>query len=434
VGVDELTSYLKGAQTRDEHSIILSSGDMWQGSAESNLTGGIMMTEWMNTAGFVSMTIGNHEYDWGEDKVIANAAAADFPFLAINIFDRSTNQRVSYCDASVMVTRGDLTIGIIGAVGDCYSSISADRVEDIYFKTGSELTALVKAESDRLRSLGADIIVYSLHDGYGSSTSSSSLSVANLSSYYDISLSNGYVDVVFEGHTHQSYAAKDSYGVYHLQGAGENKGISHVEMAVNFVTDKASVTEAAFVSSSVYSSYEDSADVLALFNSYESVLTDAYSVLGENAAYRNSNYICDLVAMLYYELGVEEWGDEYNIFLGGGFIKARSLYNLQAGDVTYADILTIMPFDNKLQLCSIKGRYLKSKFINTSNSDYHIYYGEYGASLIDSIDDNATYYIIVDSYTALYAPNNLTVVADYPDDNLYARDLLADYIRSGGLE
>ena len=145
IGVDELTTYLKGAEQRDDYSIIMSAGDMWQGSAESNLTGGVMMTEWMNAAGFVSMTLGNHEYDWGENAIIENDRVAEFPFLAINVYDRATNQRVSYCDASVMVERGDLKIGIIGAVGDCYSSISSDRVEDVYFKVGSELTALVKS-------------------------------------------------------------------------------------------------------------------------------------------------------------------------------------------------------------------------------------------------------------------------------------------------
>ena len=37
-GVDELTGYLKGSAQRDRHWVFLSSGDMWQGSSESNLT------------------------------------------------------------------------------------------------------------------------------------------------------------------------------------------------------------------------------------------------------------------------------------------------------------------------------------------------------------------------------------------------------------
>ena len=182
--------------------MLLSSGDMWQGSAESNLTKGNIVTDWMNEMDFAAMTLGNHEYDWGEEAVIANSELAKFPFLAINVYDRDTNERVDYCEASVMVEYSGVQIGIIGAIGDCYSSISADKVQDIYFKTGSELTALVKAESEKLRSEGADIVVYSIHDGYGKSIDAEGIMVKDeqISSYYDISLSDGYVDLVFEGH------------------------------------------------------------------------------------------------------------------------------------------------------------------------------------------------------------------------------------------
>ena len=39
-GVDELTTYLKGESTKHDNTIFLSSGDMWQGGAESNITKG----------------------------------------------------------------------------------------------------------------------------------------------------------------------------------------------------------------------------------------------------------------------------------------------------------------------------------------------------------------------------------------------------------
>ena len=250
-GVDELTTYLKNARQTDEHVILLSAGDMWQGSAESNMTGGLLMTDWMNQLDFAAMTLGNHEYDWGREAIEANAAIAEFPFLAINIYDRETDALASYCTPSVVVEGGGLQIGIIGAIGDCYSSIAVDKCEDVYFKTGKELTALVKAESDRLRSEGVDFIVYTLHDGYGSTESGTVKQVtgSDLRFYYDTSLSDGYVDLVFEGHTHQGYRLQDEYGVYHLQNRGDNKGgISHVEVAINTANGTSSVRVAELVS------------------------------------------------------------------------------------------------------------------------------------------------------------------------------------------
>ena len=430
-GVDNLATYLKERENYDDNVIIFSSGDMWQGAAESNLTNGKILTEWMNALNFVSMTLGNHEYDWGEDAIRENLAIAEFPFLAINIYDKTTGKLADYCTPSVVVECDGIQIGIIGAIGDCYSSISSDMVSNVEFKIGSELTALVKAESERLRAEGVDLIVYSLHDGYGSSNSSaSSISSSSLSSYYDTALSNGYVDLVFEGHTHQSYVLYDTYNVYHMQNGGENKGISHVEITFNFANGKKTVNQAEVVKNSVYGSYAEDPDTEALEDKYADVIDMAYTIIGKVSSYQSSSTVADIVAELYLKAGLERWGDKYNIVLGGGFLKTRSPYNLYAGNVTYSDVLSLLPFDNQIVLCSIKGKYLSSKFINTTNSDYHNAYSTYGNSIKNSVSSNTTYYVIVDTYTAFYAPNNLTII-DYYDAGVFARDLLAEEIKNG---
>ena len=433
-GVDELTTYLKSASGGDKNAVILSSGDLWQGGAESNLTHGRIVTDWMNNVGFVSMTLGNHEYDWGEEYIEANGELANFPFLAINVYERSTNERVNYAKASVMVERDGVQIGIIGAIGDCYSSISSDMVRDVYFKTGRELTELVKAESERLRAEGADFIVYSLHDGFNQTkTNETLITNSQLSSYYDPSLSRGYVDLVFEGHTHQRYVMYDSYSVYHVQASGENKGIGYVGIVINSVTGTYRTSAAEFVSSNVYKQLESDSVMDTLLQKYEQEISSAYRVIGENSSYRSSEYIKNLVARLYLELGLKEWGNDYNIFLGGGFISVRSPYNLAAGEVKYGYLQMLLPFDNRLVLCSIKGKDLKSRFLEATNDNYYISLSAYGTSMKDSIDDNSTYYIITDTYCSSYAWNRLTVVKEFTD-GVYARDLVADYIAKGGLK
>ena len=415
-GVDELSTYIKQARKVNENTVVLSSGDMWQGTSESNLTKGKIITEWMNEMDFASMTLGNHEYDWGEDYILENYELAEFPFLAINIYDNDTNKLVEYCQPSVMVEKNGIQIGIIGAIGNCYSSISGEQSSGFYFKTGSALTALVKAEADKLRSQGADFIVYSLHDDHGE---------------YDNSLSNGYVDLVFEGHTHQNYVSKDSKGVYHLQGGGDNDGISTAEIKINSVTGSYVVSKAEFISTSMYKNLADDPIVNTLMAKYAEEISQANRVLGYNEKYRESSEILQKCADLYYQVGMERWGDTYDIALGGGFMSARSPYNLAMGTVTYGDLQNILPFDNQLVLCSIKGYNLRSKFFETSNSRYYISYGDYGASIKGNIDSNATYYVVTDTYSSTYSSNGLTEIARY-DANVFARDLLADYIEAGG--
>ena len=414
-GVDELSTYIKETKAMNKNTVVLSSGDMWQGSAESNLTKGKIVTEWMNEMDFVAMTLGNHEYDWGEEYVIENSELAQFPFLGINVYERATNKRVDYCQPSIMIEQSGVQIGIIGSIGDCYSSISSEKVQDIYFKTGSELRELVKAESIRLREEGADFIVYSTHEGY----------------HYDSVLSNGYVDLIFEGHTHQDYVSKDGAGIYHLQNGGDNEGISHAQVTINYANGNSTVEKAEFVETSQYTHLSDDPIVETLMKKYEDEISLAGKVLGKNSKYRNSREILNTCAKLYYETALATWGDEYDIVLGGGFMSARSPYNLQAGTVTYGDLQMILPFDNQLVLCSISGYDLKTKFFETTNDRYYIYYESYGEQVKANIQYNKTYYIITDTYTSTYRYNNLTEIARF-DETTFARDLLAAYIEQGG--
>lgn len=425
IGVDEMSAYLRTAQTTSENTIILSAGDMWQGSAESNFTQGNVVVEWMNDMGFVGMAMGNHEYDWGSAPIEANAELAQFPFLGINIFDEATNERVDYCEASVMVERSGAKIGIIGAIGDCYSSIAAGMADDVYFKVGNELTTLVKNESTRLRNLGADFIVFVVHDGEDN---------------YDESLSNGYVDLVFEGHTHDEVRKSDSYGVWHLQAGGDNDtGLSHAQVTVNILSDEHSVSTK-IVKHSTYQNMQGDPIVDKILEKYADELTAINTVLGMNDSYRNSDAIESATAEAMYRKGVEKWGGDPKyagkLALGGGFLQTRSPYYLPAKEVTYGDIYPLLPFDNPLVLCELKGSRLKSQFINSSN--YTCFYGEDGQAIKNNVQNNETYYVVVDTYCANYNYSGLGFlkIVEYYEESgehaYYPRHALAEYIYNGG--
>ena len=414
-GVDELTTYLKTAVQTNPNTVLLSTGDMWQGSSESNLTKGLILTDWMNELNFACMTLGNHEFDWGVEAILQNAELAEFPILAINIYERDTNTLADYCTPSVLLDKGEVQIGIIGAIGNCYSSISADKVEDVYFVLDDALTKLVKAEAESLRAQGADMIVYAMHDGGGA---------------YDTSLSSGYVDLVFEGHSHQNYVKKDAAGIYHLQGGGDNDGITHAVAKVNSVTGSVVVITAEYMPTSRYQSFDDDPIVEQLGEKYAEQLAAGNQMLGYNAKTRYSEQILQKVADLYLSYGAERWGEQYDLVLGGGFLSARSPYDLEKGDVYYSDLQMLLPFDNQIVLCSIKGSDLLNRFINTSNNRYYISLSDWGTDIQNAIDRNATYYIITDTYCSSYAANRLTVIDTY-DQTTFARDLIAEYIKDG---
>ena len=430
-GVDEFTTYMKNLYKDSSRAeVLLSSGDMWQGTVESSTNKGQLMTEWMNELGFSAMALGNHEYDWGAEVLLPNSKLAKFPFLAINV--RQNGLPVDYCKPSTIVEAAGVKIGVIGAIGDCLSSISGDHTQGLEFATGRELSNLVQNEAERLRrDEQCDFIVYSIHDGYGGSYSTSSVkSVSDyeISNYYDINLSNTAVDLVFEGHTHQSYILKDSKGVYHLQGGGENHYVSAADLSFNTVTGKFTI-KPRLVSSYVYAenSLTDDPCVDEIFNKYFADNNPYTTILGSNSKEKYDYEICTKVAELYYQFGQKTWGSKYQIVFGGGFLKLRSPYRLPSGNITYADIFSILPFDNDVVLGKIRGSDLKSRFLNASSENYYKYAKISSADILDS----KYYYIVVDSYTSTYKSNRITEV-ERATGGMYARDLLAEFIASGG--
>ena len=80
--------------------MILSSGDMFQVTAVSNLSRGEVVVAAMNLIGFDAMTIGNHEFDWGVPALRRfcdgdeGNGEASFPFLAANIRLKASGELV----------------------------------------------------------------------------------------------------------------------------------------------------------------------------------------------------------------------------------------------------------------------------------------------------------------------------------------------------
>ena len=95
-GVDELTTYLKNAYESEDHVLLLSSGDMWQGSSESNLTRGNIITEWMNDDGVnVHLTIDNPQEGWDGHVGFVPAYVKELGF--------DTNRTAILCGPPIMI-------------------------------------------------------------------------------------------------------------------------------------------------------------------------------------------------------------------------------------------------------------------------------------------------------------------------------------------
>ena len=431
LGIAKTTTLLKEL-SQGKNSIFISQGDMWQGSVESNYTRGNLVTEWMNSLNFVSMTVGNHEYDWGSEAIVQNSSIANFPTLGINVVYKSTGNRVEYLQPSTTFTRGGAKIGVIGAIGNCLSSISGSKVKGVKFLTGNALTQVVKDEATRLRNQEkCDFIIYSFH-GSGSRDEADD---------YDISLSNEhYVDLVLEGHTHNGYAEIDDAGIYHVQCNAYNKSIYQITVDLNLKNKSFVVNAPVYYNlksdTSPYKDYAEDSATNALFTKYHDSFAFAYEDVGVVSLRKNADELRNKIAELYYQEGVEKWGSSYNIEFGGGYLSCRGSY-LEAGIVNYSDLANLFPFDNDVVLCASTGANLKKTQFITGSEWYFVDWAE-GKYPSYPWEDNKLYYYVTDTYssdfyTAEGYAQRLEVI-DFLSIGRYARDMLADFIKAGGWE
>jgi len=418
-GLGKVASYLDEEKAKNQNTIYLSSGDMWQGTAESGLTKGALVNDWMGMMGFESMCLGNHEYDWGLGLIEKNCKAAKFPYLGINVFSNETNKRLDFLDASKVIERSGVKIGIIGASGNNYSDININMVKDINFKIANELYDLVKTESTRLRNEEkCDLIVFSFHDTYKSS--------------YNFELTKGCVDLVLEGHTDEQYDYVDENGIHHVQGLSNGVSFSHVDCDYDTVNKKFTVNSVEFIGKTKLSSYQDDKETLEVIETYSESLSDCRNPIGQNIKIRDNVELGKIGGSLISDFCYNLWKDKYNIVSGGGYLKARATQTLAIGGVTYADFFNLYPFDNILCVCKVPGLKVKSNFNGEAGGNYYSKITEYGKTMFDTIDNLGEYYIVTDEYSASKL-KDATVVEKY-DQYYFVRDLLADLCRNGGFE
>ena len=62
-------TYIDKVRNEVDNLLVLECGDMFQGSAISNMTQGGVVVDCMNEIGFDAMAVGNHGFDWGVDII-----------------------------------------------------------------------------------------------------------------------------------------------------------------------------------------------------------------------------------------------------------------------------------------------------------------------------------------------------------------------------
>ena len=141
----------------------LDGGDAMQGTPISNLTFGRAVVDAFNAMGIAASAVGNHEFDWSVDTLVARMRDARFPWLAANIRTTATGARPAWAIPWRMVRAGPLRVGVVGYTTTLTPTVTRpDNVAALRFDGGAAAvdSAIVAARRD-----SADVVIVLAHEG-----------------------------------------------------------------------------------------------------------------------------------------------------------------------------------------------------------------------------------------------------------------------------
>lgn len=143
--------------------LLLSGGDINTGVPESDLQDAEPDFRGMNLIGYDAMAVGNHEFDNPLSVLRQQEKWAKFPFLSANIYQKSTGERLFKPWA--IFKRQDIKIAVIGLTTDDTAKIgNPEYFTDIEFRKPAEEAKLVIQELNANEK--PDILIATTHMGH----------------------------------------------------------------------------------------------------------------------------------------------------------------------------------------------------------------------------------------------------------------------------
>lgn len=358
IGYAGLAAYKKAVEGKTPYVTLVDCGDALQGDTIGTISQGEYLVDIMNQVGYDFAVLGNHEFDYGMGRLKELLEMADAQYLGCNI--RYTGDEENALAAVVpyeLTTYGSTTVAFIGvstpesivkSTPAYFMDDSGEFVYDCYGSNGEELCAQVQSAVDQCRSAGADYVIALTHLG----TDESSAPFRST----DLIAGTTGIDAVLDGHSHSVIPCdmvKNRVGedvLLSSTGTGLNNigqlmitadgnltvGLIGAYPDINADTD-------AYIKE-IQSQYE--ADLNRVVAHAEVALT-ASDGSGKRLIRNRETNLGDFCADAYRAVSGADIA-----FVNGGGIRA----DLNAGDITYGDILSVHPYGNTLCVVQATGQ------------------------------------------------------------------------------
>jgi 2',3'-cyclic-nucleotide 2'-phosphodiesterase (5'-nucleotidase family) len=242
--------------------LLVDSGDMFQGTLESNLGEGAAVVRAYNALGYAAAAIGNHEYDFGpvgpahiperpdqdpRGALRQRAVEANFPLLAANVVEVGTRTALPWTNVRpwTLVRVGGLPIGIVGVVSSDVPRSTHPR--NFVGLEGLPLVPTITTAAREARQAGAMVVIVVAHAGGRCARFDAPEDLSSCDSGEEIfavarGLPPGLVDAIAAGHTHQGVAHRVA-GLPIVQAFAGGRAFARVDLTVDLARGRVVATQ-----------------------------------------------------------------------------------------------------------------------------------------------------------------------------------------------
>lgn len=365
--------------------LLLSGGDINTGVPESDLQNAEPDFKGMNLVGYDAMALGNHEFDNPLATLRAQEKWATFPFISANIYQKSTGERLFKPYA--LFDKQSIKIAVIGLTTDDTAKIgNPGNFPDTEFRVPAEEAKKV-VESLR-ETEKPDIIIAATHMGHYDDANHGSNAPGDVEMAR--SLPAGYLDMIVGGHSqdpvcmqpeNKNYKIADyvpgtpcapdnQNGTWIVQAHEWGKYVGRADFQFRNgeftlkhyqlipVNLKKKVTKEDGTSERIYYTSEitESPEMLKLLTPYqekgdEQLSINVGSVDGKLEGDRSKvRFEQTSMGHLLLAAQKERANADFAIMSGGGVRDS-----IDAGYITYKNVLKVQPFANELVYIDFKG-------------------------------------------------------------------------------
>ncbi len=311
--------------------IRLSGGDNYTGSAVSSIFKGRSMAEVMAEIGYEISAVGNHEFDYGITEFEQNRTASKMRYVSANIIGKDTKP---VFPPSETLERGGSRITFIGVTTEELRQVSfSSYLKDI--KTVQSFNA-VQRETRRVRGQ-TDAVIAIAHQSFESARE-----------WFAALEPEDRPLLVFNAHTHEEYV-RDVDGTYFIQAKKYLEKYARVELLRR--KGKFEVVDAKLVTLRDASGSQDS-QTLALKSLINRYLVKMDQVAGTVVIEAESDFPVEKFMRLYTCAALAEYPDADVALSNPGAFRDV----IRKGDIRVSDIISMLPFENRIVLSTIPGK------------------------------------------------------------------------------